>query len=62
MKGHNPLKPSERLKILRQEMPEREAALRAHDFAEVNLGFDPGLAASEAARCIECAKPAARWE
>ena len=56
--SHNPLKPAERLKILRQEMPEREAALRGRDFVEVNLGFDPGLAGREAARCIECAKPA----
>jgi len=58
MKGHNPLKPSERLKILRQEMPERPPGARAHDFSEVNLGFNPALALHEAERCIECVKPA----
>jgi len=56
--SHNPLKPAERLKILRQEMPEREPAALGRDFGEVNLGFDPTRAAREAARCIECAKPA----
>lgn len=50
-------KPSERMKMPRQEMPAREALGRGHDFAEVNLGFDPALALAEATRCLECANP-----
>lgn len=52
----NALKPKERMKILRHEMPARDAGARGHDFAEVNLGFDPSLATAEALRCLACAK------
>jgi glutamate synthase (NADPH) small chain len=51
------LKPKERMKILRHDMPARDAEARGHDFAEVNLGFDPSLATAEALRCLACAKP-----
>jgi glutamate synthase (NADPH) small chain len=47
----------ERMKIPRQHMPERDAQVRAHNFEEVNLGFDPALANQEALRCLTCAKP-----
>lgn len=53
----NPLRPAERMKIARQGMPERAAEERGRDFKEVNLGFDPQLAAREAQRCLQCAKP-----
>jgi glutamate synthase (NADPH) small chain len=54
----NPLLPRERIKIPRQAMPEQPAQERAHNFTEVNLGYDPELARQEALRCLECAKPA----
>jgi glutamate synthase (NADPH) small chain len=47
----------ERIKLPRVEMPAREPEDRARDFTEVNLGFDPRLAAGEALRCLECANP-----
>ncbi len=51
------LPPKERTKIPRQSMPERAADERAHNFQEVNLGFDAALAAKEAQRCLTCADP-----
>jgi glutamate synthase (NADPH/NADH) small chain len=45
------------MKIPRQHMPERDAQVRAHNFEEVNLGFDPALANQEALRCLACVKP-----
>ena len=50
-----PLK--DRMKIDRQEMPEQDAARRAGNFAEVNLGFTEQLALLEAQRCIQCKEP-----
>src|SRR5512141_1178998 len=47
----------ERMKIPRQHMREQDPAVRAHNFQEVNLGFDPALADKEAIRCLACAKP-----
>ena len=41
----------------RHRMPERDAVLRARDFAEVTYGFDRELAVAEAARCLSCKKP-----
>lgn len=38
-------------------MPEQDAAERAHNFGEVNLGFDAALAEHEAQRCLACADP-----
>lgn len=54
----NPYKPSERMKLPRHPMPERDPGLRGRDFAEVNLGFAPGVAGEESLRCLACAKPA----
>jgi homotetrameric NADPH-dependent glutamate synthase len=38
-------------------MPERDAAERARNFKEVNLGYSLQDALQEAERCIQCAKP-----
>ncbi|MBE2215032.1 MAG: NADPH-dependent glutamate synthase [Opitutaceae bacterium] len=51
------LSPKERLAIQRQAMPEQDATARAHNFAEVNLGFTEQLALLEAERCIQCKDP-----
>ncbi len=51
------LKAAERMKILRQSMPMRNADLRSHEFTEVNLGLPEELAIREAQRCIECKDP-----
>jgi glutamate synthase (NADPH/NADH) small chain len=53
----NTIPNKERMKMPRQHMPEQDAALRAHNFTEVNLGFDPTLAQQEALRCLACVKP-----
>ncbi|MEO8036473.1 MAG: NAD(P)-binding protein, partial [Acidobacteriota bacterium] len=47
----------ERMKMPRQQMPERPADERNRNFEEVNLGFDLDLATKEALRCLACAKP-----
>ncbi|MCC7539155.1 MAG: NADPH-dependent glutamate synthase, partial [Deltaproteobacteria bacterium] len=39
------------------KMPERDAAERATNFKEVNLGYSLEQALAEAERCIQCAKP-----
>ncbi|MDD3180814.1 MAG: NADPH-dependent glutamate synthase [Opitutaceae bacterium] len=51
------ISPKERLAIQRQLMPEQDALERAHNFAEVNLGFPEQLALLEAQRCIQCKDP-----
>jgi glutamate synthase (NADPH/NADH) small chain len=56
-KSKNPLSPKERIKVPRQLMPEQPAEVRANNFDEVNLGYNPELAQQEALRCLECAKP-----
>ena len=53
----NPLTPKERTAIPRQHMPEQEAAERAHNFSEVNLGFNLEITKQEALRCLACANP-----
>jgi len=53
----NPYSPKERMKLPRLPMPERDPAVRGHDFGEVNLGFEPDVAREESLRCLECAKP-----
>ena len=50
-----PLK--DRMKIDRHDMPEQDAAARAANFGEVNLGFSEQLALLEARRCIQCKEP-----
>ncbi len=52
-----PMPKKERMKLDRNLMPEQEAEVRAHNFAEVNLGFDERLALIEADRCLQCPKP-----
>ncbi len=53
----NPLPPKARTAIPRQHMPEQEAAERAHNFSEVNLGFNFDITKQEALRCLACANP-----
>ncbi|MEK6565792.1 MAG: NAD(P)-binding protein, partial [Bacteroidota bacterium] len=53
----NPLKPSERMKIQRQESIEQEALERSRNFLEVSFGLNEERALAEAARCLECANP-----
>jgi glutamate synthase (NADPH/NADH) small chain len=47
----------QRLHIERQKMPEQNAAARAANFEEVNLGFTEQLALLEADRCLQCKDP-----
>jgi glutamate synthase (NADPH/NADH) small chain len=56
-KSLNPVPIKERIKVPRQGMPEQPACERAHNFEEVNLGYNAELAKQEAQRCLECAKP-----
>jgi len=48
------MKPAERMKIPRQDMPEQHPAVRATDFKEVNQGYEPSTARTEAERCLQC--------
>jgi len=48
------MKPSDRLKIDRQHMPEQNAEARARNFKEVNLGLATEVARLEADRCLRC--------
>lgn len=57
MSARNPLKPSERMKIPRQESIEQSPAERSHNFLEVSFGLDEERAQAEAARCLECKDP-----
>ncbi len=51
-----------RWEIHRQHMPERDPQVRAHNFEEVNLGFNPALATQESLRCLVCAKPTCMYQ
>lgn len=51
------LKPKERMKIQRNEMPERTPEERVLGFGEVPLGFSEDLAEIEALRCLDCKDP-----
>ncbi len=53
----NKLTAKQRVAIKRQKMPEQDAAERATNFAEVNLGFTEQLALLEADRCLQCKDP-----
>jgi len=46
-----------RMQITRQAMPEQDAAARAANFLEVNLGLPERLALLEADRCLQCKDP-----
>jgi glutamate synthase (NADPH/NADH) small chain len=51
------LTPKERMQIPRHPMPEQDPLIRACNFDEVPLGFNPEDAMREAMRCLECVKP-----
>jgi glutamate synthase (NADPH/NADH) small chain len=53
----NTLPLKERMKIVRTEMPEADAAVRSRNFEEVNLGLTELDTSTEAKRCLACAKP-----
>jgi glutamate synthase (NADPH) small chain len=53
----NTLKPSQRMKIPRQESIEQAADVRNINFLEVSYGFDEDRAIQESQRCLECKKP-----
>jgi glutamate synthase (NADPH/NADH) small chain len=57
MNAANPLKPSERMKIPRQESIEQPAAERMTNFLEVSFGFDEERTVIEAKRCLDCKNP-----
>ena len=57
MSDANLLPAKERIKIPRVHMPELDAEVRAHNFAEVNMGLAASAAVTEATRCIACARP-----
>jgi glutamate synthase (NADPH/NADH) small chain len=57
MSVNNPLKPSERMKIPRQEPLEQPALERMVNFLEVSFGFDEDRTIVEAKRCLECKTP-----
>lgn len=44
-------------KISRTVAPSQDPELRAHNFEEVCLGFDEGMALREASRCLGCKNP-----
>jgi glutamate synthase (NADPH/NADH) small chain len=48
------LTPKQRMKIPRQQMPERDPNVRNSDFGEVNSGFQQDPAELEAERCLHC--------
>jgi len=57
MNNVNPMKPSERMKIPRQESIEQDAVQRSRNFLEVSLGLDEARAMIESNRCLECKNP-----
>ena len=54
----NTIKPSQKMKIPRQEMACQPPDVRVCNFDEVSLGLSPDQAKLEAARCIMCKHPA----
>lgn len=57
MSSANPLKPSERMKLPRQQAAEQDPEVRNHNFLEVSFGFDVERTIIESQRCIECKEP-----
>jgi glutamate synthase (NADPH/NADH) small chain len=53
----NLMKPSERMKIPRQESIEQAAEVRNKNFLEVSSGLNEERALIEASRCLECKNP-----
>lgn len=57
MSEFNALKPSQRMKIPRQESIEQLPEERSLNFLEVSFGFDEDRAFVESQRCLECKQP-----
>jgi glutamate synthase (NADPH/NADH) small chain len=57
MSSVNALKPSQRMKIPRQQAAEQDAVVRSTNFLEVSFGFDDDRTIMEAQRCLECKEP-----
>jgi glutamate synthase (NADPH/NADH) small chain len=57
MKHDNRMKPSQRMKIPRQQSLEQKAEERCVNFTEVSLGLNEERAHIEALRCLECKNP-----
>jgi glutamate synthase (NADPH) small chain len=57
MSTSNTLKPSERMKIPRQEPIEQDATERRTNFLEVSFGFDEERSIVESKRCLDCKQP-----
>ena len=57
MTAPNPLKPSERMKIPRQQPLEQNPADRMLNFLEVSYGFDDDRSLVESKRCLDCKTP-----
>ncbi|MBI5848478.1 MAG: NADPH-dependent glutamate synthase [Nitrospirae bacterium] len=51
------LKPAERMKIKRHEMPNQDEHVRSCNFDEVALGYTLETAKEEAERCLQCKDP-----
>ncbi len=51
------LKPAERMKIKRHEMPNQDEHVRSCNFEEVALGYTLETAKEEAERCLQCKDP-----
>ncbi|WP_136807842.1 NADPH-dependent glutamate synthase [Desulfosediminicola flagellatus] len=51
-------KVAKKVKNPRIAMPEQEPQIRARNFLEVPTGYTPKMAQEEAARCLQCKKPA----
>ncbi|MBI5075272.1 MAG: NADPH-dependent glutamate synthase [Nitrospirae bacterium] len=51
------LKPAERMKIKRHEMPNQDPVVRSSNYEEVALGYTLETAKEEAERCLQCKDP-----
>lgn len=51
------LKPQERMKIKRHEMPNQDQLVRRGNYEEVALGYSEETARTEAERCLQCKDP-----
>jgi glutamate synthase (NADPH/NADH) small chain len=58
MPDANQLTAKDRMKILREPMPELEPDVRARNFEEVNQGLSVESACTESQRCLSCNRPA----
>ncbi len=51
------LKPQDRMKIKRHEMPNQDQVVRRGNYDEVALGYSEETARTEAERCLQCKEP-----